>query len=410
NSGNVYAKYALRNPSLCKVIAVAEPNEIRRKNFAQKHAIPQEKQYQDWKEIAALPKFADAVLITTLDHLHVEPAVAFANLKYHVLLEKPMAPSLKDCKAITDAIIKNRVSHVLRYSPYNVELKRLIDSGAIGDVISIQHLEPIGHWHFAHSYVRGNWRREDESCFSLMTKSCHDIDLISYFMNRKCKKISSFGSLTHFKKENKPAQAKNVSNCLDCSVQDSCPYSAKRVYLDSFMRGNRGWPVRYHIESLTTKLREGPYGRCVYESDNDVVDHQVVSMEFEGGKTANFSMVAFTGDICIRKTRIFGTSGELECNGSVIVHHDFSKKAINRSTPAFTSHDEIDGHGGGDDKIMKGFVEAVGGNIAGIKSGVIDSFESHLYVFAAEHSRRTGQTVDVERFNKTNGIITDYVN
>jgi len=194
----------------------------------------------------------------------------------------------------------------MRYTPYSRKIKELVSGGAIGRLVCIQHLEPIGYWHFAHSYVRGNWRTEGTSSFSLMTKSCHDVDWIRWMMNAPCRKISSFGNLTYFTKENRPAGA-NSERCLDCEVESSCPYSAKRIYLENGIKKNiHTWPVSIlheepTIENITDALRTGPYGLCAFgATGNDVVDHQVVNMEFEGGSTASFTMVAYT-ESCERK-------------------------------------------------------------------------------------------------------------
>jgi len=243
--------------------------------------------------------------------LRAGPAVALARQGYHIVLEKPMATNARDCIAIADACeeagVQLCVCHVLRYSPTNLKIKQLIVSGACGDIVNIQHHEPVGYYHFAHSFVRGNWRREDESAPALLAKSCHDMDLIKYWMGCDCTRVSSFGSLSHFKPANKPADA--GSRCVDCPAENSCAYSACKIYLKPTQEGRKGWPMSVitevvDIESVADALRKGPYGRCVYTCDNDVVDNQVVSMEFEGGRTASFSMVAFTEKLCVRQTTV----------------------------------------------------------------------------------------------------------
>lgn len=179
--GNIYSSYAAINPQM-KLVAVAEPNDYRRETFSKKYGA---KGFKDYKEIST--KIADCVLICCQDALHTECLLHFASLKYDILLEKPMATTPKDCILIHDSIVKNNclfaVGHVLRYTKFNYKIKQLIREGTIGKVVNIQHLEPVGNWHFAHSYVRGNWHKTKDSCFSLMTKSCHDIDLISWFCN-----------------------------------------------------------------------------------------------------------------------------------------------------------------------------------------------------------------------------------
>ncbi|CAG8554875.1 11181_t:CDS:10 [Ambispora leptoticha] len=293
--GKGYAYYSMENPEWLKIVAVAEPNDFKRENMKKQYSIPDKNVFNDWCDLASRPKLCDAVIISTLDNLHTEPAIAFANLGYHVLLEKPMAVTLEDCRLITEAAIQNEiifaVCHVLRYTPHNRLIKLIIDSGILGDIVNIQHMEPVGFWHFAHSYVRGNWRNEKEASFSLMAKS-----------------VSSFGNLRHFRASNKPKDAGDAKRCLDCAAEPSCPYSAKRIYLDRAKRGSRGWPVSVitdieDIENVTKALENGPYGRCVYECDNDVVDNQIVNMEFENGTTASCTMIAFTESICARKTR-----------------------------------------------------------------------------------------------------------
>jgi predicted dehydrogenase len=320
-----------------------------------------------------------------------------------MLLEKPMATNAEDCRRIVDAVEKNHilfaVFHDFRYFNYPQVLKKAIDSGLIGDVVSIQHLEPVGHWHFAHSFVRGNWRNEAESSFMLLAKSCHDIDWLRYILGQRCVSASSYGSLTHFKKSQKPAEAGAALRCLDCAYEAQCPYSAKSFYMNRFNKGDFGWPLdvitaTFTEEGVMQALREGPYGRCVYECDNDVVDHQVVNLLYENGATASFSMIGCSehGD---RKTSVYGTRGEIRGDLSQLVHNDYltGKTEVLDTTLPDTP---TGGHWDGDINVLKAFTYAVAtGDTSRILSGARETLETHLTVFAAEQSRREGRTVEV---------------
>jgi len=148
----------------------AEPRDFHREHLAREHAIPAVNVCRDWRELAARPKFADAVLICTQDAMHEEPAVAFAKLGYHILLEKPMAPTAAACRRIVKAAQRAgnifAVCHVMRYTRYTQILKKLLGEGAIGEIVNVQQLEPVGFWHQAHSFVAesGATRRKAPSC------------------------------------------------------------------------------------------------------------------------------------------------------------------------------------------------------------------------------------------------------
>ncbi|XP_051281551.1 putative oxidoreductase YteT isoform X1 [Dicentrarchus labrax] len=404
--GEIYSQFASVHPDRVQVVGVADPRKFARTKIQQQHKIVDENIFEDWHSIVEREKFADAVLICTPDRLHKEPAVAFAKKGYHVLLEKPMATTAEDCKAIVEACTQSgvmlSVGHVLRYDPVIHKIKELIDAGVIGDVIHIQHLEPVGFYHFAHSFVRGNWRNEAESSFALLAKSCHDIDLMHHWAGaRRCVKVSSFGSVSHFRKENKPTGA--ADRCLDCSIERDCAYSACKIYLDRVKQGNTGWPVSVicpssfpDIESVTEALRTGPYGRCVYECDNDVCSNQVVNMEFEGGVTAAFSMVAFTEEICKRKTSIYGSKGELTYDGHEVRVFDFLTQRATKHTAHNNAprHFGMSGHGGADYHLMDAFISAVANNDPSlIRSGPEETLLSHLLVFEAERSRLENRVV-----------------
>ena len=398
--GTGYAEFAQAYPDRLEIAGVAEPREFYRNEMVNKFKIPAENVYTGWQEMAKRKKFADGVIIATQDNMHTEPALKFARKGYHILLEKPMAPTAGECKRIVAAVQKNgiifAVCHVLRYTAYTRKLKQILDSGVIGDIVSMQHIEEVGWWHQAHSFVRGNWRNEKESSFMLLAKSCHDVDWISYIMGQKCKAVSSFGSLKHFRKAEQPEGA--ASRCLDCSCESACPYSAIKIYIkDRLEKGHTDWPVNVltpvvNRENVLKALREGPYGRCVYECDNDVVDNQVVNMLFEGGRTAAFTMTAFANGG--RKTRIFGTKGEIYGDSSEIKVFNFLTRKTEISNTNASEGSILGGHGGGDGSLMESFVNAIANNDPSqILSGPEATLESHLMVFAAEKSRKAGRVI-----------------
>jgi predicted dehydrogenase len=400
--GSGYARWALRHPDRARVVAVAEPRDVRRARFAAEHGIAAGDTAAGWEELAARPRFADAVLICTQDQMHEGPAEAFAAAGYHLLLEKPMAPDEAGCRRIVAAVeragVMLAVGHVMRYTPYTRAVKEIVDSGELGDIMSVQHLEPVGFWHQAHSFVRGNWRRADLANTMLMAKSCHDLDWLAYILGRAPHRVSSFGSLTHFTAAARPAGA--ADRCLACPVEASCAYSAPRLYGGLLERGEHGWPLSVLLEEFTPAaladaLRDGPYGRCVYACDNDVVDHQVVALEYPGATTATFTMTAFC-QAADRSTRLFGTRGELAGDGRTIRVYDFLTRAGRQvdSAPAGAMpglFSGAEGHGGGDAGLMDAFTAAVAtGNRDLILSGSRESLASHLAVFAAERARRDG--------------------
>ncbi|MER5471531.1 Gfo/Idh/MocA family oxidoreductase [Streptomyces sp. NPDC002935] len=401
--GTGHARWALDRPERARVVAVAEPRETRRRRFAAAHALEPDAAVDDWRVLAARGRIADAVLICTLDREHLEPVLEFAALGYHILLEKPMALTEDECRRIVDAVEKAgvilAVGHVLRYTRYTRAVKEVLDSGRLGDVVNVQHLEPVGFWHQAHSFVRGNWGRTDRATSMLMAKSCHDLDWLQYILGQPPVRVSSFGRLSHFRSENRPEGA--ADRCLDCAVENDCPYSARREYGDRLARGEHHWPLSvlvddYTPKALETALREGPYGRCVYACDNDVVDHQVVSMEFASGATATFTMTAFT-EQADRQTRIFGTRGELRGDGKNLSVYDFLTRTEEAVDLAATGGmNAAGGHGGGDAALMDAFVAAVATeNPDLVKSGPRESLISHLTVLAAERARYAGTVEDV---------------
>jgi predicted dehydrogenase len=401
--GTTFASFAQQFPDRARIVAVADPRSDRREALADQHAVAAGMRFDDWRELVALPRLADAVIVATPDREHVGPACRFAELGYHVLLEKPIAPTRAECIEVIDSVEKAgvilAVCHVMRYTAYTDAVKDIVARGRLGQVVGVEHLEPIGWWHFAHSYVRGNWRRSDQAGPSILTKCCHDLDWLRYIVDRPAVAVSSRGGLHHFTAANRPAGA--ADRCLDCAVEPECPYSAPRLYLGCLGDARRErWPLSVITTDMTESgvrqaLRDGPYGRCVYDCDNDAVDHQVVTIEFEGGVTASLTMSAFT-PADRRRTRIMGTRGFLEGDGRRLTLTDFVTGEAESFDLGGTGLDAGGGHDGGDFGVMSAFLDAVSsGDRSIIRTGPRESLESHLMAFAAERSRLTGVPIGV---------------
>jgi predicted dehydrogenase len=397
--GNTYSSYAEHSTGEIQIVGVAEPNTIRRDRFVARYKIPNNQVFMTWEDIFKKPKMADAIIIATPDRLHYGPAMAALAAGYDLLLEKPIAPTWRECKDILDQARKyNRivaVCHVLRYTPYFRKIKEIIDSGKLGKIISVQHFEPIEHIHMSHSYVRGIWHKEEESNPIIMAKSCHDMDILRWMLNKRCEQLSSFGSLSWFRPENAPKGS--TDRCMDgCAVEGTCPYSALRIY-----HRERTWLYHFDLPwdrdqgpAILDVLRTTNYGKCVYKAGNNVPDHQVVNMEFEGGTTASFNMEALTS-YHGRRTRLMGSEGDLVGDEDTLTYSNFSTKE--KITLVTTEYSKItSGHGGGDYGLVKDFVQAVAHQDPTMLTSTIDmSMESHLMCFKAEESRHQGRIVSV---------------
>ena len=395
--GSTYAGYAKEFPGELQIVAVAEPRADRRNNLADELNIPESMRFASWQELLAVPKMADCAFVCTLDDDHTEPALKAMELGYHLLLEKPMSNSEAECRRIVDTAAqtgrKLAVCHVLRYTPFFMTLRELIDRGEIGEVTTINQIENVGYWHQAHSFVRGNWRTVRETSPMILQKSCHDMDIILWLMGKDCRRVHSFGSLRHFCQENVPEGA--PERCLDgCPHADTCPYYAPKLYLDMNLTG---WPVDVITTDLSEEgrrraLEEGPYGRCVYRCDNDVVDRQVVNLEFEGGAVATFTMTGLTADFS-RQLKIFGTRGQIQADMGTkeIVVQRFGEQK--RAIPVETA---VSGHGGGDYGILRDFLAVLREGGESRTSAQI-SLQSHLICFAAEKSRTEHIVVELDR-------------
>ena len=389
-----YSNYSLLKPEELKIVAIAEPREDRRTQFAQTFGVPEEHAFASWQELLEQPKMADVAFVCTLDQDHIGPALAALEKGYHILLEKPMSNREQECIEIEAAAAKAgkhmAVCHVLRYTPFYQTIKGIIDSGEIGQVTVASQIENVAYWHQAHSFVRGNWRNAEDTSPMILQKCCHDVDILLWLAGKDCKKVSSFGSLRHFTPENAPEGA--PQRCLDgCPHADSCLYYAPKLYLT----GETGWPVDVLTtdltpEGITKALREGPYGRCVYHCDNDVVDRQVVNMELEDGVVCNLIMSAFTANCC-RQLKILGTLGQIQADMSTneVWLHPFGGEPRKVEVAAADS-----GHGGGDYGLLRDFLTVIreGGES---RTSAKASLQSHLVCFAAEKSRVEGRIIEL---------------
>ena len=394
--GSIYGTWAHRHGHTIAAIAELRPDRLNA--LADELNVPAERRYADAASLLSQGKIADAAIIATQDRDHYGHVMQALDAGYDVLLEKPISPSPRECMEIEakakETGCRVTVCHVLRYTNFFSTLKNIIDSGELGRIVAIKHSENIGSYHFAHSFVRGNWRREDESCPIILAKSCHDLDILLWLTGSHCTKVSAFGGLSHFRSENAPAGS--AERCLDCPVAANCQYDARRAYIPAL----GGWPadvvcLEQTEEALLEALEEGPYGRCVYRCDNDVCDHMSMAMEFENGVTATFSLTAQTNTVH-RSIHIMCEHGEIEGNDAlrtITVRRfapsgceTFDERVIHIRTNG-------SGHGGGDAGIMEDFT-------CGTQSltSISNSVESHLMAGALEEARLTGRVVELAEY------------
>ena len=394
----VFGQFALENPDLVKIVAICEPLQERLEATALEHQVSEAQRFHDWRELPTDKALAQVAIVATDDNEHVEPSCYFLDRGYHLLLEKPMATSLAECERLVTAAESatglSAVCHILRYTDYFQKLRELVKEGLVGDIVNIRHFEPVNYWHFAHSFVRGNWKNSKTSSPFILAKCCHDMDILLFLMGRTPTAIQSFGNLFHFKADNAPAGA--ALRCLDCELKESCTYSAPKFYGDMLARKAHWWPLDVVTTDFTKcglhkALTEGPYGQCVYHSDNDVCDHQVVNLEFDNGSTASLVATAFT-EYPARETDIFGSHGMLRGDGSSIHHHDFltgQKTSIKLESQGH--------HLGGDHALLQEFFQAVrSAEPQEISTSPTISLLSHKMAFLAEKSRLEKRVIQLD--------------
>ena len=384
--GRAYAAYAKTHPEDFKIAGLADPVA----------AFPEDRDYPVWKkweDALEAGVEADAVIISLPDRLHYASCTKALEKGYHVLLEKPIGCTWGEClgikKAQMDAKRLVLTGYVLRYAPFYQRLREVIASGCIGELTSVHHLAAISYGKASHAYCRGNWSVESKGTGMLVNKCTHDFDLIEWWTKgKKIKKLSSFGSLFHWRPENKPEGA--ADRCMDCpaDVRKRCAFDAYKIYYDRT-------DLRYHFadesdEAILNMIEKSPYGRCVYACGNDSVDHQTVLMEYEGGLTIILEMESYSQQRT-RITHFYGTRGEIIADERKIEILPF----LGESTtiiPQQNGH-----HGGGDREIMTEFVRMVREAKPQDYTKILEAaLESHRIAFLAEESRYSGKTIGGE--------------
>ena len=412
--GNAYSEALRSFADRTKIVACSDILPDRVERFAKRYDIPQNMRFSSAEEMLKAERLADVMIIATPDRCHFRNAMAGIEAGYQLLLEKPVSPVLSECfelaKKATEKSRRVIVCHVLRYTAFYRKLKAIIDSGTIGDIVSIKADEKVGYWHQAHSFVRGNWANSEKSSPMILQKCCHDMDIFHWLVGKRCVSVSSFGSLIHFKPSEAPKGA--TERCTEaCPVYHTCPYSVECSYIEPAKDGYFGWPTDVvtqipTMDALLENLENGPYGRCVYHCDNDVVDHQIVNALFEGGATLSFTMCAFnSSSVWGRATYVMGTKGDIVADSGKDRIEVTVFRGKHEVFESISSDSDNFGHGGGDFGIVKDLISLLDGSI-GVSSSMTDineTLESHVMALAAEESRiHCGALVDTADFVKRN--------
>ena len=405
-----YGRYAAEHlGDRLRFVAVAEPRDDRRTRFGELHGIPPNRQFRSWQDLVAQGPLGRAAINTTMDRTHLVSTEALLETGYDVLLEKPMATRAQDCvdlvRLAREAGRRVVVCHVMRYAPYFQRVREIVTSGRLGDLVSIDWRENLSFRHFAHSFVRGNWGNSERSAPMILAKCSHDLDFLFWLVGRRAERVASFGSLTHFTPER--ALPDMPARCTDgCPHSDTCLWYAPRVYISDDTPDFMKDPVSldHSPEGMLQGLRTGPYGRCVYRCDNDVVDHQVLSLDFGHGLAVSMTMQG-SSHVEGRTLRIDGMRATLlgdQSTGRLLVH-DHLTGDTETVRPGGGGADQSSGHGGGDGRLLEDFVAVLRGERTEAATEAAESLESHLLAFAAEEARTTRRVVEMEHFRAALG-------
>ncbi len=369
--------------------AIAEPAKLKQVWIKEKYNLPENRIFDTDEAFLEQERISDVVIVSTQDKLHKSEVIKLLDKGYDIILEKPISTNLDDVVEIYGHAKKHPrqivvVCHVLRYTLFFNTIKNIIESREIGDVMTIAHNENIGYYHFAHSYVRGSWNNSAVSAPLIVTKSCHDMDILLYLLGGKhAKRVSSFGELSYFNKKNFDGD-KMADYCVDCKVENDCPYSAMKIY-----RGNKIKSVVFDLsdmKKIRKNLGSSRFGRCVFHCDNNVVDHQSTIIEFDNGITAAFSLSAFTAKVN-RTLKVTCERGEIRAAEKPYVVE--VSNFLTGETRKIDLNITESGHGGGDKRFIADFMRAYQ-NGEMFASTLEQSIESHVMAFLAEKSRTEG--------------------
>ncbi|WP_298981969.1 Gfo/Idh/MocA family oxidoreductase [uncultured Roseibium sp.] len=299
-----------------------------------------------------------------LDHLR---AALQSDVPY-IFCEKPVVVSeeetfeLLSLMKANDGAKRVLVGLVLRYSPLYTELRRSLDNGQIGKVVSIEAAEHIGPYHG--SFFMRDWRRyEKNSGGFMLEKCCHDLDLYQGVVGCRPRYVSSFGGRKSFVPENRPEQDHSFP----------APEISGRV--DPFTPRWGG-------------------GNADFDSDGDIIDYQTALIEYEDGANLCFHTNMYVPDE-FRRFAIMGTKGMAE--GDFIRNyfrvHDAltSKRLVDKPQLA----EARDGHYGADEAMAKDLVHYFK-NGGGLPVGVLDALEAGLTAIKLDEARHARSVIDLK--------------
>lgn len=401
NRGSVYAD-GLKTQKNVKIVSVCDKSRENLLKAKQVYGVEEKNVFSDENEFFK-EKRADVLIVATLDGLHKEQSIRGMSLGYDILLEKPMAPTTKDCEDIKAASEKFGrdvvICHNLRYTPFYQKFKTVIASGEIGKVLSVEQSENVAYHHYMCSFIRGKWHRSEDTSSIVLQKCCHDLDIITWFVGDVNDTLQSFGDLRYYIKENAPKNSAKL--CVNCKVKN-CPYNAYEFYVKAHDSMCVPYGFDYSDENIKKYLSDenNPYGVCVFKSDNDVCDRQTVSIKYDNGVTANLLLHGFANETD-RLTYVYGTEGRVygRFNEGIVNVERFDGKSY-----SFDVNKEVssDSHNGGDVKLVCDYVtyKLTGERPLGI-SRISDSLKSHNLAFEAE-------SVRVNNVKNQKAVATDY--